>query len=299
MIWFKKNLWIVGGLLLFIFFVAIGLVGTGIDAYLLNGDELRMYYRGGHPISVGEENWVVVFQLPDWMVQEEMIGFFRYALTIVVCIVLLFSVLLVYSRFRWRKEYEKRQKLEQEALQLDLQQLKNQINPHFLFNSLNSLSALISTDSRLAKAFVLHLSKIYRYVLEKKGVSLVAVAEEMKFIHHYYFLQQIRFRDQLQLQIEKRLEQEERQIPVMSLQMLVENAIKHNEITHEHPLKIRIYGQLSELIVENEYNPRLDATEHSFGVGFENIRKIYEYCSDKQFHYLIKEGKFICILPLI
>ena len=269
MIWYKRNLWIAGALLLFFFLIAVGWVEIFLDAHLFYDEH------------------------------EEVIGFIHYALIIVVCIVLLFSVSLVYSRFQWQKEREKSQYLEQEALLLDLHQLKNQINPHFLFNSLNSLSALISTDPQLAKEFVLHLSKIYRYVLEQNGASLVAVSEEIAFIRHYYFLQQIRFRDELQLQIGEGLEFEERKIPVMSLQMLVENALKHNEITYEHPLTIRIYRQTEELIVENDFWPRLDTKVHSFGVGFDNIRKIYGYCSDRQFKYHIKEGKFICSLPML
>ena len=214
-------------------------------------------------------------------------------------IFLVFTALLAYVQHRWRREYDKRRKLEQEALQLDLQQLKNQVNPHFLFNALNSLNALISSNPELAKSFVLHLSRIYRYVLEKRGVSLVAVKEEIEFIHHYYFLQQIRFQDQLKLVIADQLEYELRRIPIMSLQMLVENAIKHNEITSEYPLKIRIDCEGEHLVVENNFRPRLDSSEYSFGVGFENIRKIYAYCSDKQFYYILRDGKFICILPLI
>ncbi len=267
---------------------------AGFSSYLLLPVE-RVYY----PVTIGKERWVVVVNVPELITREEMSSFHRYTLIIVVFTVLLFSILLAFSQYRWRKEYDRRRKLEQEALQLDMQQLRNQINPHFLYNSLNSLSALITSKPVLAKEFVLNLSKIYRYVLEKKNVGLVPVCDEIEFIRHYCFLQKIRFQEQLNVTIDEGLSREEQKIPVMSLQMLIENAIKHNEITHEHPLEIHIYSENTDIIVENNYNPRADVTEQSFGVGFENIRKIYAYCSDKQFYYTVKDRHFICILPLI
>ena len=151
----------------------------------------------------------------------------------------------------------------------------------------------------LAKEFVLNLSKLYRYVLEKRNDNLVPVREEVEFIRYYFFLQKIRFRNELELDIASNIEQEIKTIPVMSLQVLIENAIKHNEITKEHPLCIRVYRKGDLLIVENDYQPRLDTDKESFGVGFENIRKIYAYCSNKQFAYSVENGHFICILPLI
>lgn len=268
--------------------------GTGFSQYLLVPVK-RVYY----PIKVGEEKWAVVVNMPELVLKEEMSAFHRYTFFIVVFTVLLFSLLLIMSQYKWRKEYDRRRKLEQETMQLNLQQLKNQINPHFLFNSLNSLSALIGSEPEVAREFVLNLSRIYRYVLEKRNESLVTVHDETEFIRYYYFLQKIRFRDQLNLDMEEGIGREERKIPVMSLQLLIENAIKHNEITRQHPLSIRIYRKEDTLVVENVYRPRSDSSESSLGVGFENIRKIYAYCSDKQFEYRIQDGRFICILPLL
>lgn len=268
--------------------------GAGFSQYLLLPVE-RVFY----PIVVGAERWIVVVNVPDLVTGEEMNGFHRYTLFIVILTVVLFSILLAFSQYRWQKEYDRRRKLEQEAFQLNLQQLKNQVNPHFLFNALNSLNALIGSDPVQAKEFVLNLSKIYRYVLEKRNESLVSVRDEVVFIRHYYFLQQIRFGEQLKLSIDPGIESEEKMIPFMSLQMLIENAVKHNEITRQHPLCIRIYLKEANLVVENTYCPRSDSSEHSLGVGFENIQKIYTYCSDKQFEYRIEGGKFICVLPLL
>lgn len=255
----------------------------------------RIFY----PITVGRERWGVAINVPELVTEEEMNDFHRYTLMIAISTVLLFSILLAFSQYKWRREYDRRRKLEQETLQLNLQQLKNQINPHFLFNALNSLSALIGKQPGLAKEFVLKLSKIYRYVLENRHENLASVSDEVEFVRHYYFLQKIRFSGQLEVDIQDGLEDEERMIPLMSLQILIENAIKHNQITHEYPLVIHIYENNDCLMVENGYCPRSDESTDSLGIGFENIRKIYMYCSTLKFSYYIENNKFICVLPLI
>ncbi len=267
---------------------------SGYSQYLLLPVE-RIFY----PITVGNEKWVVIINVPDLITEKEMGEFHRYTIFIVIMTVILFSLLLAISQYQWRKEYDRRKKLEQETIQLNLQELKNQVNPHFLFNSLNSLNAMIGENPALAKEFVLKLSKIYRYVLEKRKENFVPVREEIVLIRHYYFLQKIRLGEQLKLIISETATEEERVIPLMSLQMLVENAIKHNEITRENPLTIRIYKEKEELIVENTYHPRSDIAKDSLGIGFSNIRKIYEYCSDRKFSYKREGELFICRLPLL
>ena len=267
---------------------------SGYSQYLLLPVE-RIFY----PITVGNEKWVVIINVPDLITEKEMGEFHRYTIFIVIMTVILFSLLLAISQYQWRKEYDRRKKLEQETIQLNLQELKNQVNPHFLFNSLNSLNAMIGENPALAKEFVLKLSKIYRYVLEKRKENFVPVREEIVLIRHYYFLQKIRLGEQLKLIISETATEEERVIPLMSLQMLVENAVKHNEITRENPLTIRIYKEKEELIVENTYHPRSDIAKDSLGIGFSNIRKIYEYCSDRKFSYKREGELFICRLPLL
>lgn len=251
------------------------------------------------PITVGSEKWVVVVDVLQIDNQEAMADFHRYAFFIAVITVIIFSILLSVSQYKWRKEYDLRRKVEQEALQLNLQQLKNQLNPHFLFNSFNSLSALIGCDPVTAKEFVLKLSKVYRYVLDKRNENLATVRDELEFTRHYYFLQKIRFGDQLMMEIESGIDETDGKIPAMSLQMLIENAIKHNEITRLHPLRIRIYRSGSDLVVENGYRPRTDESSDSLGIGFENICKIYEFYSKEKFVYTIERDLFVCKLPLL
>ena len=267
---------------------------AGFSNYLLLPVD-KVYY----PIAVGTEKWVVVVNVLQLDNQEAMEHFHRYALLIAVVTVLIFSVLLAISQYKWRKEYDLRRKVEQEALQLNLQQLKNQLNPHFLFNALNSLSALITADPALAEEFVLKLSKVYRYVLEKRNETLASVKEEVDFTCHYYFLQKIRFGEQLLLKIENDVKKADGMIPAMSLQLLLENAIKHNEITRLHPLHIRIYLSEGDLVVENSYCPRSGESSDSMGIGLENIQKIYAYYSQERFHYTVENSLFICKLPIL
>lgn len=267
---------------------------AGFSNYLLLPVD-KVYY----PIAVGTEKWVVVVNVLQLDNQEAMGRFHRYAFLIAVITVLIFSVLLAVSQYKWRKEYDLRRKVEQEALQLNLQQLKNQLNPHFLFNALNSLSALITTDPALAEKFVLKLSKVYRYVLEKRNETLASVQEELEFTRHYYFLQKIRFGEQLLLEIADDVKHIDGMIPAMSLQLLLENAIKHNEITRLHPLHIRIYPSGGDLVIENSYRPRSGESVDSIGIGLENIQKIYAYYSQERFHYSVENSLFVCKLPIL
>ena len=191
--------------------------------------------------------------------------------------------------------YEK----EKKQSELYKQYLMLQINPHFLFNSLNSLSVLIGTDSTLAKEFVLKLSKVYRYLLETRNESLSTVKEEIDFTRQYYFLQKIRFGEQLDLTIQVSPLSLEAKIPSMSLQMLVENAIKHNLVTIQNPLHINIHDEGDWLSVENNYQPRGESSEASMGVGFERIRTIYEFYSPEKFVCGCQNGYYVCRLPLL
>lgn len=170
-----------------------------VHSVFLSSPVLRIYY----PLTIGEENWVIAVNVPQYGNKEILDEFHRYTLMIALITIVIFAVLLFFAQHKWRKEYRLRRKIERESMELHLQQLKNQINPHFLFNSLNSLSVLIGTDSALAEnEFVLKLSKVYRYLLETRNESLSTIKEEIDFTRQYYFLQKIRFGEQLELTID-------------------------------------------------------------------------------------------------
>ena len=266
-----------------------------VHSDFLSSQVFRIYY----PLFIGSEKWVIAVNVPQYGNREILDEFHRYTTMIALITVIIFAILLLFAQHKWRKEYRLRRRLEQESMELHLQQLENQINPHFLFNSLNSLSVLIGSDSTLAKEFVLKLSKVYRYLLETRNESLSTVKEEIEFTRQYYFLQKIRFGDQLDLSIHVSQDCFEAKIPSISLQMLVENAIKHNQVTMQNPLRIKIYDRNDCLVVENNYQPRTESSEESMGVGFERIQAIYDFYSNEKFIYNCQNGCYVCRLPLL
>lgn len=163
--------------------------------------------------------------------------------------------------------------LKQQSLQNELMVLKNQIDPHFLFNSLNSLTSLIR-DNEKATQFVKKLSYMYRYILQSGDSDLVSVKEELKFLDSYTYLIRTRYRDRFFIDINIENKFLEKEIPPLALQLLVENAVKHNEISETNPLKVKIYSKEGSIFVENVMRPRTtigEGTKH----GLTNLKKRY------------------------
>ena len=134
--------------------------------------------------------------------------------------------------------------------------LKNQVNPHFLFNSLNALSMLVLEDSKKAEQFIHKLTKVYRYVLDYRDLNVIPLGEEMYFLDNYLFLQKIRFEAGLHVEVHVSPDVRSHQVPPLSLQLLVENAIKHNIISQSQPLHLEIYSEGQELVVKNNLQLR-------------------------------------------
>jgi len=180
-----------------------------------------------------------------------------------------------------------------------LQQLKNQINPHFLFNSLNSLYMLIGLNKENAQKFTMNLSKIYRYLIVPPKENIVLVKKELDFIAQYMDLHKSRFSEELifDLQIEdsKSLE---KNIPYLALQIVVENAIKHNIATIDQPLTINIVVKSDLIIVKNTFQKKNKATENEkFGLNY--LQKIYHFYQVDNFSTKVENEEFICFLPYI
>ena len=198
----------------------------------------------------------------------------------------------------WKEAAIQQEELKRAHLALQYQTLKDQVRPHFLFNSLSSLVTLINTDPDKATHFVHKLSAVYRYVLEQRENELVPVNEELKFLEDYIYLQQIRFGENLQVSYQLNLEPHRMVIP-LSLQMLVENAIKHNEISADHPLVIEILstGQ-NHIIVKNKLQKK-EVSEQSLGVGIENLSKRIDIFFKEPLQIFEEEGSFIVRIPTI
>jgi sensor histidine kinase YesM len=211
-------------------------------------------------------------------------NFGSYADIVVPSLIITFFIsLFLHSRgflIAWRASAVDAERLQKENVKAQYDSLKNQVNPHFLFNSLNALTNLVYEDQDKAAKFIKQLSEVYRYVLDTREKELASLDEEIRFLESYLFLQQIRFGDKLKLEI--KLKNVAGQAAPLALQMLIENAIKHNVISEDQPLTIKIYSQEDYIVVENNLQKKTILTEDSPGLGLENIKKRYEFLTDKK-----------------
>src|SRR5688572_1249628 len=198
--------------------------------------------------------------------------------------------------FNWRQTAIDAEKFKRESTVAKFETLRSQVNPHFLFNSLNALTNLVYEDQDKAAKFIKQLSEVYRYLLDTREKEIVSLDEEKKFLNSYLFLQQIRFGDKLKLTVS--LDEQNCMVAPLVLQMLVENAIKHNIISEQSPLWINVYVDAGFVVVENNLQKKTEMMEDSPGIGLENIRRRYEFLTDKKVE--VSEGKtFIVRLPMI
>ncbi|NRB48769.1 MAG: histidine kinase [Saprospiraceae bacterium] len=199
--------------------------------------------------------------------------------------------------YNWREVAIQNEKLKTESMASRFASLKAQVNPHFLFNSLNVLSGLVYRDTDLSAQFIKKLSEVYRYVLDQQEQELVPVGEELEFVESIVFLQQIRFGDNLKVSIDVQKDND-KMIAPLALQMLIENAIKHNVISAQSPLDIQIKENGHYYIVSNTLQPKTVMGE-SLGLGLENIRKRYGFLTNRAVEVLQEQGQFIVKLPII
>jgi len=176
--------------------------------------------------------------------------------------------------------------------------LKNQLDPHFLFNSLNVLTSLIDENPDNAQKFTTSLSKVYRYVLEQKNKDLVTVQDELNFARTYMSLLKMRFEDSIIFDIPDEASNPDAKVIPLSLQLLLENAVKHNVVTSSKPLHIKVYEKDGDLIVENNLQPK-QVVKKSSGVGLTNIRQRYDLLTNRQVNINKTASAFIVQLPML
>jgi LytS/YehU family sensor histidine kinase len=189
--------------------------------------------------------------------------------------------------------------LQRERMMAEYEQLKNQVNPHFLFNSLNTLASLIEENGEAAVQYTIQLSDLYRSMLSYKDRDLIYLSEEWTLLQKYVFIQQSRFGDGFQLHVDlPEAISKTRQIVPLALQMLVENAIKHNIVSTARPLDIYISATNDTLTVRNTLNPKM-SKEKGAGLGLQNISRRYALMSSRSMAYGIQDNQFIVTLPLL
>jgi sensor histidine kinase YesM len=197
----------------------------------------------------------------------------------------------------WKQAAVNEEKLKREKLAIEYEALKNQVNPHFLFNSLTALSSLVYKDQEKAVSFIREFSNVFRYVLESREKEVVDFATEKKLLESVSYMNQIRYENSLQIKINLSDATDKYIIP-MALQMLLENAIKHNSISVNKPLKVEIMEENGYVVVKNNLQPKKSEIV-SNKIGLENIKSRYKYLSDKDVLVEKSNEEFIVKIPVL
>jgi len=203
---------------------------------------------------------------------------------------------LIFFYLEWTNAIKRETKLREEKLIFQYETLKSQVNPHFLFNSLNTLSSLVATDANLSEQFISKLSSIYRYILENRDIELINLSKEMGFIHDYFFLQKIRDNGKIEMVVDVKKPENYEILPI-SVQLLVENALKHNAATRDNPLKIKIYQENDDLVVENVLQPKMQL-EPSSKTGLKNLSERVKLVLNKEVQIESGNGKYTVKIPM-
>ncbi len=264
--------------------IAIGIVGsvviTMIGLFLLNAFNFTVFNGFSYEVFIKNQRW----------------SQYSFGLWATLTIVIIFHVVYFYNRYQQTKVKE--QKVIAGTANARFDALKNQLDPHFLFNSLNVLTSLIEENPGNAQKFTTSLSKVYRYVLEQKNKDLVSVDEELDFARTYMSLLKMRFEDSIIFDIPDKASDPESKVVPLSLQLLLENAVKHNMVTSSKPLRIKIYEERGMLIVENNLQIK-QIVKKSSGVGLSNIQQRYELLTNKQVLIHQQADRFEVSIPML
>ena len=204
---------------------------------------------------------------------------------------------IVFYMNRTKKAQLEAEQFKKISIEAQFEALRNQINPHFLFNSFNVLSSLVYKDPDTSAKFIAQLSHVYRYLLYSQEKKVVALRDEMEFIKAYLFLLEIRFGENLIIKINE-LEDKEYYIAPATLQMLIENAIKHNVVSRKAPLTIDIYKEADVLVVSNNLQLK-EVKEPSTQVGLKNILSRYLFLTDREVTIREENNLFTVRIPLL
>ncbi|MFN8335783.1 MAG: histidine kinase [Cyclobacteriaceae bacterium] len=259
--------------------IGLSLVAGGISVLLIESFGPAIFWRG---LSITDEDLAWKFFI------------------LIVVVVFIYKVIytILYSYRQYAVTQIETVQNERKQLELQFEALKSQLSPHYLFNSLNTISSLIYNDPQTAEQFIRRLALTYQYILSTQQKKYVTLSEELDFVQSYYYLLRIRFQQSLTLEVNLPKSILTSPIPPLTLQLLVENAVKHNTITPEKPLLIYISAvDNTQLRVTNTKNESVQSSA-SFRIGIENIRKRYEFFTAKKVEVKDDE-KFIVSLPVL
>ena len=247
---------------------------------------------------------IMVFSI-DPLVHEQLIGLEKpHEITEVISTFLVLVLIMTiyeskYLAFQLRSSLIEKEKLVKENISSQLEGLRNQVNPHFLFNSLNTLTSIIPEDQDRAVRFVTKLSKVYRYILEIRDKKVIPLKEELDFIESYSFLLKERFGDNIHIDIKVPKDQLGKFIVPLSMQITFENAIKHNIISKDKPLNIDVFvNEDTHLVVKNNLQKKSQSSP-STKVGLQNIKNRYSFFTETEVGVIATVKHFIVSLPLL
>lgn len=296
------------------YYALYGIPLTFVNAYLVK--YIREYYakrQKGYNFSVGLISTLVVtlpcifilrvihrmyFDKADLntFLRTENMGFY-FGVTVITLLISLFFHAFHFYRTSQEKRV-KEQKILAGTASAQFDALKNQLDPHFLFNSLNVLTSLIDEKPESAQKFTTSLSKIYRYVLEQKSKELVSVDEELQFARVYVGLLKMRFEESIAFDIPEKASNPEAKVVPLSLQLLLENAVKHNTVTAKSPLHIRIYEEGGDLVVRNNIQTK-QVIRRGSGVGLANISQRYDLLTERKVRIAETDVYFEVKIPML
>lgn len=199
---------------------------------------------------------------------------------------------------QYRHSLAEAEKYKKESAEFEFEMLQAQLNPHFLFNSLNTLSSLVYEDADRSAEFIRKLSDVYRHVLDTRQKELISIEEELSFIKSFVFLLELRFDKKLNIRINVEQGMMDRKIAPLSLQLLIENAVKHNVVSENRPLEIRVYNNSKYIIVENPLQTRIEKSKGN-QMGLKNISSRYMALCGEEIIISKEDNKFTVKVPII
>lgn len=309
--WFTKpSLWVYG----FLYCMAVGFLLWYLDVVLTRDIHnsfsayketlkrlLALLFKQIFIIAVSTSLFVI------GMMQLPIEGFYASTTQFFICFGIALGLTIVammiwegdYIFQQWKTSLTENEKYFRLGLQGEFDFLKNQVNPHFLFNCFNTLSSLITEDKQKAEIFLNELSKVYRYLLRNNENGMSTLRNEIKFIQSYYALLKTRHGDAVDIQIDIDKRYDEYLLPSLSLQMLVENAVKHNALSKNYPLTIEVFTTVgNKLVVNNTIQQRI-LKAPSGEVGLKNIQMKYGLLNQAGFQIMNDGKNFTVVLPLI
>lgn len=249
----------------------------------------------------------VLFALLRWLVMgrafisldDEVVVTVVYVSAAFVVVLIDWGIFLLNS---WRQSDAAKERYRKEGIEFQFEMLRNQVNPHFLFNNLNTISSLIHSQPEVAGEFIRQLSKVYRYLLEYQGRELISLKEELEFLSSYLYLVRMRFGQNLQVELDIPATYHHLQVVPVCMQMLVENALKHNIASRNKPLLLSVtvlqQEQDTYLVIRNNLQPK-SSTEFSSRLGLKNIQKRYQFLTSAPVAITQSDTDFEVQLPLL